>query len=85
MKAVCNSKNIEAVKYSVEGQASLADERYLLQYSGKIPGRRYWKFPTLRNVLELFISEQREQPNFKSRNKFEITKPVCSCLPNLEH
>ena len=29
MKPVRNTKNIEAVKYSVEGQASLADERYL--------------------------------------------------------
>lgn len=29
MKAVCNSKNTEAVKYSVEDQASLVDERYL--------------------------------------------------------
>ena len=26
---MCNSKNIEAVKYSVEGQASHTDERYL--------------------------------------------------------
>ena len=29
MNGVCNSKHFEAVKYSVEGQASLTDERYL--------------------------------------------------------
>ena len=29
MNGVCNSKNFEAVKYSVDGQASHTDERYL--------------------------------------------------------